>query len=211
MAEDRATLPQIGTAPSSHPGEPLALFQQAFLLATAREPFEANAMSLATVDAHGKPSVRIVLLKGVDDAGFTFFTNFESRKARELDGQRVAALAFLWPAGQEQIRVEGTITRVSAAESDAYFATRPRLSQVGAWASSQSAPLPEREIFLRRVAEIETRYAGKVVPRPPHWGGYRLTPIAIEFWYGRPNRLHERHRYERDDEVSPWRHLELFP
>lgn len=211
MAEDRATLPQVGTAPSSHPGEPLALFQQAFLLATAREPFEANAVSLATVDAHGKPSVRVVLLKGADDAGFTFFTNYESRKARELDGQRVAALAFHWPAGQEQVRVEGTIARVPAAESDAYFTTRPRLSQVGAWASSQSAPLPERELFLRRVAEIEARYEGTSVPRPPHWGGYRLTPTAIEFWYGRPNRLHERHRYERADASAPWRHVELFP
>lgn len=120
-----------------HPGEPLALFSEAFELAKKREPFEANAMSLATVDEAGRPSVRVVLLKGVDDAGFVFFTNYQSRKARELDGQREAALAFHWPKGEEQVRVEGIVGRVSDAESDAYYATRPRLSQLGAWASEQ--------------------------------------------------------------------------
>jgi len=192
----------------SHPGDPIALFQAAFEIAKAREPFEANAMSLATVDERGRPSVRVVLLKGVDAQGFVFFTNYQSRKARELDGQREAALAFHWPKGEEQVRVEGVVGRVSAEESDAYYATRPRLSQLGAWASDQSQP-GTTAALAARIAELEARYPS-VVPRPPHWGGYRLVPRAIELWYGRPNRLHERHRYEREAE-GPWSHTSLFP
>lgn len=193
---------------ADHPGEPLALFRDAFELAKKREPFEANAMSLATVDEKGRPSVRIVLLKGVDDAGFVFFTNYQSRKAGELDGQHEAALVFHWPRGEEQVRVEGTVSRVSAAESDSYFATRPRLSQLGAWGSEQSRPGTTSELAAR-IAELEARYPSEV-PRPPHWGGYRLNPRAVEFWYGRPNRLHERHRYEREAD-GPWSHTSLFP
>jgi pyridoxamine 5'-phosphate oxidase len=194
--------------PALHPGDPIVLFEAAFESAKKREPFEANAMSLATVDEKGRPSVRVVLLKGVDAAGFVFFTNYQSRKGLELDGQREAALAFHWPKGEEQVRVEGAITRVSAEESDAYYATRPRLSQLGAWGSDQSRPGTTAELGAR-IAELEARYPGEV-PRPPHWGGYRLTPRAIEFWYGRPNRLHERHRYEREAN-EPWSHASLFP
>lgn len=197
-----------GPSRVSHPGEPFALFEAAFALATEREPFEANAMSLATVDGQGRPSVRVVLLKGASPEGFVFFTNYLSRKGRELDGQGEAALAFHWPKGEEQVRVEGSVSRVAAEDSDAYYATRPRLSQLGAWASDQSRPGTTTDLAAR-IAEIEARYPG-VVPRPPHWGGYCLVPRAIEFWYGRPNRLHERHRYERDGS-EPWSHASLFP
>jgi len=182
-----------------HPGDPLQIAIEALRAAHERETFDATAMSLATVDERGAPSVRMVLLKGLDARGFVFFTNFASRKARELDAQGVAALCIHWPKGEQQIRAEGKVARVSDEESDAYFATRDRLSQIGAWASEQSRPLPERAELERRVEQTGARFDGTTVPRPEGWGGYRLVPGAIEFWYGRPNRLHERHRYERND------------
>ncbi len=193
-----------------HPGDPLDLFRAAFTAALAREPFDASAMSLATVDEEGRPSSRIVLLKGADDRGFCFFTNYESRKGRQLAARPVAALAILWPKGEEQVRVEGDVERLSAEESDAYFRTRPRAAQIGAWASAQSSEIPSREALEARVAEVAARYEGLDVPRPPHWGGLRVVPSLVEFWYGRPSRLHERHVYRREP-GGGFRHALLSP
>jgi pyridoxamine 5'-phosphate oxidase len=179
-----------------HPGDPFALFTQSFAAAKEREPFEANAMSLATVDARGRPSVRIVLLKGADASGFVFFTNYESRKGKELDSSHFGALCFHWPKGEEQIRIEGLVTRVSTEESDAYFASRPRGSQLGAIASDQSRPLASRLDLEARMLQLESAFEGRHIPRPSHWGGYRLVPDMFEFWYGRKDRLHDRFRYE---------------
>jgi pyridoxamine 5'-phosphate oxidase len=195
-----------------HPGEPLALFRSAFEVALAREPFEANAMTVASIDEEGRPSARVVLLRGVDDRGFVFFTNYESRKGRELVLHPVAALCLHWPKGEEQVRVEGDVERVSPQESDAYFASRPRGSQLGAWASLQSQVLPEREQLEARVRETEKRFEGREVERPTHWGGFRVVPRRIEFWYGRPSRLHERHVYRRANLASSeWHHELLYP
>jgi pyridoxamine 5'-phosphate oxidase len=155
-----------------------------------------DAMTLATVGPDGRPSARMVLLKGLD-TGFVFFTNYDSRKGRELAAQPVAALVLFWPAQHRQIRVEGRVERVSAAESDAYFSTRPRGSQIGAVASPQSQVIPDRAVVDRRVAELEAELAGAPVPRPAGWGGYRVIPDAIELWQGQANRLHDRVRYRR--------------
>jgi pyridoxamine 5'-phosphate oxidase len=166
-------------------------------------------VALATADRTGRPSVRMVLLRGVDDRGFVFFTNFSSRKGRELDGNPYAALCFHWAALDEQIRVEGRVELVGDAESDAYFASRPRGSQLGAWASDQSAMLPSRETLESKYREIEARFGSGPIQRPPFWGGYRLIPIAIEFWYGRPDRLHDRILYRRDGDR--WTIERLYP
>jgi pyridoxamine 5'-phosphate oxidase len=172
---------------------------------------EPTAMTLATVGKGGRPAARTVLLKGLDERGFVFFTNFESRKGRQLAGNPQAALLFHWKLIRDgvQVKVEGTVEPVSAAEADAYFATRPRASQIGAWASLQSQVLPSREVFEQRIAEVEARYEGMDVPRPPHWSGFRVVPEMVEFWYGARYRLHERQRYERVD--GAWRQLMLYP
>jgi pyridoxamine 5'-phosphate oxidase len=170
---------------------------------------EPNAMSLATVDSARRPSVRIVLLKAVDTRGFTFYTNFASRKARELSADPYAALLFFWPELERQVRVEGAIETVDQATADAYWVSRPRLSQIGAWASPQSEPLRNRAALESRFAQADARYAGNPVPRPPHWGGYRLLPDAFEFWQGRASRLHDRLIYQRDD--TSWRIGRLAP
>lgn len=188
--------------------DPLARFAAALEAARAKEPFDATAMTLATVDARGRPSARVVLLKGVDAAGITFFTNQQSRKSRELADNPFAALCMHWPASQEQVRAEGQVHRVSDAESDAYFATRPRESQIGAWASEQSAPLASREALVARVREVEARFPG-AVPRPPHWGGYRLVPDRVELWFAGPARLHDRFLYTR--EGDRWVMVRLNP
>jgi pyridoxamine 5'-phosphate oxidase len=194
----------------NHPvADPLAAFREALSRAQSREPHDATAMTLATVDAEGRPSARIVLLKGVDAQGFTFYTNRESRKGRDLSENPRAALCIHWPAGAEQVRVEGRVERLPDEESDAYFASRPRGSQLGAWASEQSRPLATRTELEERVREIDARWAGKPVPRPPHWGGYRVVPERIEFWFGRDDRLHDRFVYERDGEG--WRTVRLNP
>ena len=167
-------------------------------------------VALATADRDGRPSVRMVLLRGADERGFAFFTHFGSRKGRELAENPHAALCFHWPALDEQIRVEGPVERLSDAEADVYFASRPRGSQLGAWASEQSDLLSAREVLEQRYREIERRFEGQPVPRPPFWGGFRLSPVRIEFWFGRPDRLHDRVLYTREAEGG-WRIERLYP
>jgi pyridoxamine 5'-phosphate oxidase len=189
--------------------DPIAEFQSLLTAAKTRETSDATACALATSSASGQPSVRIVLLKDVDERGFTFFTNYTSRKAAELDANPQAALCFYWPVLGIQVRVEGSTGRVSAAESQSYFATRPRESQLGAWASSQSAPLLSRDELLSRFREHELRFAGKTVPCPPHWGGYRLEPARIEIWRAGQYRLHDRQLYTRSPQG--WGIETLYP
>lgn len=172
--------------------DPHILFDAWFAEAKAGEPNDAEAMTLATADAAGRPSARIVLLKGHDARGFVFYTNSQSRKGGELAVNPQAALLFHWKSLRRQVRIEGEIAPVAAAEADAYFASRARDSQLGAWASDQSRPLAERTLFEARFADLAGTYEGRDVPRPPHWWGYRLVPARIEFWTDRPHRLHER-------------------
>ena len=167
-------------------------------------------VALATADERGRPSVRMVLLRGVDDRGFVFHTNYESRKGRELTANPHAALCFHWPMLDEQIRIDGTVERLADDESDEYFDSRPRGSQLGAWASRQSEVLASREALEEEYRQVEARFAGQPVPRPPFWGGYRLHPTRIEFWYGRPDRLHDRVVYTRQPDGS-WRIGRLYP
>ncbi|KTT73859.1 pyridoxamine 5'-phosphate oxidase [Sphingomonas endophytica] len=190
--------------------DPFALFDRWFAAARESEPNDSNAMALATADAAGRPSVRMVLLKGHGPDGFVFYTNRGSRKADDLAANPHAALLFHWKSLRRQIRVEGAVSRVTDAESDAYFASRGRDSQLGAWASDQSRPLDERATFEARFAEMTTRFEGQDVPRPPHWGGYRVTPERIEFWQDRAHRLHERRLFVRDD-ARGWTEGLLFP
>ena len=187
--------------------DPLALFSALYERA-ARECAEPDAMVLSTVDPDGRPSARYVLLKGVDDRGFVFYTNMESRKARALDAHPHAALTFYWPPAT-QVRIEGGVERVSDGEADAYFATRPRGSQIGAWASLQSAPLASRAALDERTAEIEVRFKDATVTRPPFWSGYRVIARSIEFWTRDPVRLHERVIFQRS--AGGWTQSLLFP
>jgi pyridoxamine 5'-phosphate oxidase len=190
--------------------DPLKLFQSWLDDAMAAGIHLAEAMTLATATPRGKPSARLVLLKQADDDGFVFYTNYQSMKARELDANPQAALVFYWPQLERQIRVEGAVERTSAAESDAYFKTRPRESQIGALASPQSEVVASREVLQEKVDELEKLYEGREVERPAHWGGYRLRTERIEFWKGRPGRLHDRILYERQTDGS-WAISRLAP
>lgn len=194
------------------PPDPIERFRDVYALAQKidrsiiREP---NAMSLATIEDGNQPSVRIVLLKAFDERGFVFYTNFEGRKGQQLLVHPRAALCFYWAPLDIQVRVEGAVTKVADEEADAYFATRPRLAQIGAWASKQSRPLETATALDERVAEYERKFQGKAVSRPDFWSGFRVAAERIEFWKGKPNRLHERHLYLRDGDG--WRIETLYP
>ena len=190
--------------------DPFALFNEWYSEARETEINDSNAMALATADAQGHPSVRMVLLKGHGPDGFIFYTNFEGRKAGELLENPHAALLFHWKSLRRQIRIEGSISRVDDPAADAYFATRSRDSQLGAWASDQSRPLASRDVFMARYEEMKQRFEGQDVSRPPHWSGFRLTPERIEFWQDREHRLHERWLY-RPDSAGGWTKGMLYP
>ena len=187
----------------------LARYQDSFERAVAAKAPEPTAMTLATVDAQGRPSARTVLLKGIDAEGFVFYTNLQSRKGQQLAGNPWVSLVLFWPETYEQVKVDGRAEPVSSAEADAYFASRPRGSQIGAWASQQSQPLASRALFEQRIDEFERRFEGQPVPRPPHWSGFRVRPRRLEFWYGREHRLHERVCFELRD--GQWQESLLFP
>lgn len=191
--------------------DPFALFDRWFETASARELNDPNAMALATVDADGLPDCRMVLLKGVDERGFVFYTNTHSAKGKELASEPKAALLFHWKSLRRQVRIRGPVQAVSVAESDAYFASRPRGSQVGAWASDQSQTLESRSVLEDKVAGLEAQFADGPPPRPPHWSGYRVIPSQIEFWRDRRSRLHERYVFERSTPDAAWTHRMLYP
>jgi pyridoxamine 5'-phosphate oxidase len=191
--------------------DPFALFDAWFEEAKKSEPNEPNAMAVASVDAEGRPNVRMVLLKEASPGGFVFYTNLESAKGRELLGQPHAALCLHWKSTAKQVRVRGPIAPVSNAEADAYFASRAKDSQIGAWASAQSRPMEGRFAFEKEIAKYAAKYALAKVPRPPYWSGFRVTPLEIEFWRNRPFRLHDRLVYRRDAPQAPWRTERLFP
>jgi pyridoxamine 5'-phosphate oxidase len=196
--------------------DPFALFQAWMAEAEKSEPADANAMSLATVDANGLPNVRAVLLKGVDaaagpDRGFVFYTNFESAKGRELLATPKAALLFYWKSLERQVRVRGTVSLVSHEEADAYFASRPALSRIGAWASSQSRPLASRDVLEAKVQHYEAKFLDASIPRPAYWSGFRVVPVDIEFWMSRPFRLHDRIAFHRDAPRDSWHKVRLYP
>jgi pyridoxamine 5'-phosphate oxidase len=191
--------------------DPFRLFAAWLQEATTSEPRDPTAMTLATVDAEGRPDARMVLLKGADQHGFVFYTNLDSQKGRELDAKPEAALVFHWKSLNRQVRVRGSVQRVSAAEADAYFASRPKQAQIGAWASKQSAPLESRLAFEKAIALYAAKYAIGAVPRPPNWSGYRIVPRSLEFWQDRPFRLHDRVEFARAAADAPWRKTRLYP
>jgi len=189
--------------------DPLALFDAWFAEAKAAEPNDAEAMALATASPAGSPSVRMVLMKGHGEQGFDFYTNEESAKGRQLADNPQATLLFHWKSLRRQVRIEGTVERIGPGDADVYFATRSRDSQLGAWASDQSRALESRALFERRYEDVQQRFEGEQVPRPPHWGGYRLKPERFEFWLDRPHRLHERRLFTRS--ASGWDEGLLYP
>jgi pyridoxamine 5'-phosphate oxidase len=208
----RRSYGETGLTEQNSPADPLELFHQWLAQAAANEFIvEANAMVVGTVSGN-QPSSRTVLLKDLNQSGFTFFTNYESRKAGEIAQNPHVSLLFPWYAMERQVMVVGRAEQVSASDSDAYFATRPWGSQIGAWASNQSTELESRESLEARVAEFSAKYPeGSVVPRPPHWGGYLVVPTRIEFWQGRYSRLHDRLSYERTTSDAPWKRVRLNP
>lgn len=191
---------------------PIAQWRSWYEQAADAGVVEPNAMVVSTIADDGAPDARVVLVRGADERGLVFFTNYNSAKGRQLDDDPVAAATFAWLDLHRQVRVRGTIARVTETESDDYFASRPRDSQIGAWASPQSSPITDRDELMRRVVDVTERFADAPVPRPPHWGGFRLSPVEVEFWQGRPNRLHDRFRYRRDEERSTgWKIERLAP
>jgi pyridoxamine 5'-phosphate oxidase len=210
VADLRREYVMAGLSEADADTDPIRQFACWFQQALAAGVLEPNAMTLATCTPDGRPSARIVLLKGYDERGFAFFTNYASRKGHELATNPEAALVFFWPEIERQVRIEGTTTLASADESDAYFASRPRDSQLGAWASDQSEVLGSREELEQRFRLMEGRFAGGPVPRPPHWAGFRVKPVRVEFWQGRPGRLHDRLCYTRQADHS-WKRERLAP
>jgi pyridoxamine 5'-phosphate oxidase len=219
MTDDKPRDDYMATqaADFSEEDEPFGLFERWFADAQAREPNDPNAMALATVDPSGLPNVRMVLLKGLDgadrgpDRGFVFYTNYESAKGSELLAAGKAALCFHWKSLRRQVRIRGIVGQVSAAEADAYYASRPRGSRLGAWASAQSRPLESRFALEKAVAAVTARYPIGEIPRPPHWSGFRVTPLEIEFWHDRPFRLHDRTVFRRAAASDVWQRLRLYP
>jgi pyridoxamine 5'-phosphate oxidase len=191
--------------------EPFRLFEHWLKEAAASEPRDPTAMTLATIDAEGMPNARMVLLKGTDDRGFVFYSNMESQKGRELDRDPRAALVFYWKSLNRQIRIRGPVEKVTTQEADAYFASRPKQAQIGAWASQQSRPLESRLAFEKAVALYAAKYALGDVPRPAYWFGYRILPMVMEFWQDRPFRLHDRIEFRRADTSGPWNKTRLYP
>jgi len=214
MKPDYDTGPQAGEFAEAV--EPFDLFETWFAEAAKTEPSDANAMALATIDATGLPNVRMVLLKGVDgperpDRGFVFYTNTESTKGRELLASGKAALCFHWKSLRRQVRLRGSTKQVSDEEADAYYASRPRASRIGAWASHQSRPLESRFALEKAVAKYTAKFGIGEIPRPPYWSGFRLIPVEIEFWHDRPFRLHDRVSFQRNSTAEPWSKTRLYP
>lgn len=208
---DPATQPPADDVEFFAHDAPLALFEHWFKLAKEKEPHDPNAMALATVDADGAPDVRMVLLKDFGADGFTFYSNSESAKGQQLAANPCAALCFYWKSLRRQVRLRGPIKAVSGEEADAYFQSRDRGARLGAWASQQSRPLPDRLALEKRVAEFALKFGIGTVPRPPYWGGYRLAPLSIEFWRDRPFRLHDRLVFTRTAPDAAWTKARLFP
>jgi pyridoxamine 5'-phosphate oxidase len=201
---------RAGLAEADADPDPIGQFRKWFDEALAANLHEPNAMVLATATLDGRPSARVVLLKGCDERGFVFYTNYEAPKSRELEENPRCTLVFYWGELERQVRIEGCATRISGEESDVYYRSRPRGSRLGSWASAQSHPIEDRGILEKRLRELEGKYKGREIPRPPFWGGYRVEPGAIEFWQGRENRLHDRLLYSRLDSGS-WRMERLQP